>query len=100
MVVTYSLSIGQFDIIDNVLTMMSKKAVKVGGRRMVDLNRITPEIVAALHRCQITDFNDYQQKHEYALTSGDVRSYLKPWQKVNLFNTNEIEDGKENEDNE
>lgn len=87
MVVKYSLSIGQFDIIDGVLTMMSKKAVKVDGRRMVDLNRITPEVVAALHRCQVTDFNDYQEKHEYALTSGDTRSYLKPWQKVILPNS-------------
>lgn len=98
MVAKYNLSIGQFDIIDGVLTMMSKKAVKVDGRRMVDLNRITPEVVSALHRCQVTDFNDYQERHEYVLTSGDVRSYLKPWQKVILPNSSIFENEEENEE--
>jgi hypothetical protein len=97
MVTTYCLSIGQFDVIDGVLTMMSKRAVKVDGRRMVDLNRITPELVAAMVRCQVTDFNDCQEKREYALNTGDVRSYFKPWQKVNLFSNNENNDGEENE---
>jgi hypothetical protein len=87
----YSMTLALFDIIDGLLTMMSKHAVKVDGRRMVDLNRITPDIVDTIFRVARTDFNDDQPKTDYALTSGQIRSYLKPSQKVDLFKYNNTE---------
>jgi hypothetical protein len=75
----YYLSEFMYAMMEATVNVLQGNSERIGGRRMTDLNRALPQVLALIDSAMRTNYNDGMERKEYLLTMGTRKSYLRPF---------------------